>query len=139
MTERQVSDYVAEKIRDARKQRGWTTGDLAFRCDLTDNIIENIESGRRDREGRRRRDITVDELLAVSRALDVEPIELMPSRMTQLDSGERKRQITQLMQELHAHEARAKKLETELTALQHEYGSVFEIIERYRIMIDQLQ
>jgi transcriptional regulator with XRE-family HTH domain len=82
MTEETVSDLVAQRVRSARKDRGWTASDLATRCmelgaeDLTENVIENIESGRR-REGIRRRDITIDELLVLARALDVAPIHLI--------------------------------------------------------------
>jgi hypothetical protein len=37
----------------------------------------NIESGRRDQDGRRRRHVTVDEWLALAHAFDVEPIVLL--------------------------------------------------------------
>lgn len=81
-----VSDIVAAAIRDTRKKRGWKVADLADRCAelgggaeaLTENVIENIESGRR-RNGRRTRDITVDELLAIAAALGVPPASLFPT------------------------------------------------------------
>ena len=44
--------------------------------ELTAAVIANIETGRRDAEGHRRRDVTVDELLAIALALDVPPVEL---------------------------------------------------------------
>jgi hypothetical protein len=57
--------------------------ELAARCaelgagHLTENVIENIESGRRDKQGRRRRDVTVDELLTLAVALNVAPVHLL--------------------------------------------------------------
>ena len=82
MTEETVSDLVAENIREARKRRGWKPAELAARCadvrapDITENAIENIESGRRA-NGRRRRDVTVDELLVLAYALDIAPVYLI--------------------------------------------------------------
>ena len=74
----QISDAVAAAIRETRKQRGWNAADLAARCGaigagaITANVIENIESGRR-KDGKRTRDITVDELAAIAQALGVPP------------------------------------------------------------------
>lgn len=45
--------------------------------ELTAQTIANIENGRRDATGRRRRHVTVDELLALAIALDVAPVHLM--------------------------------------------------------------
>lgn len=83
MTDETVSDVVAGRVREARKARGWLTGDLAARCaelgraELTGNVIENIESGRRDKDGRRRRDVTVDELRVLADALDFSPADVL--------------------------------------------------------------
>jgi transcriptional regulator with XRE-family HTH domain len=82
MTEK-ISDQVGERIRDVRKQLKWTMSDLAARCaelghpEITRSVIENIEGGRRDDEGRRRRDITVDELMAIAGAFAVPASALM--------------------------------------------------------------
>jgi transcriptional regulator with XRE-family HTH domain len=82
MTVKTKSDVVAARIRAIRKERGLTPGDLAALCasagasHLTENVIENIESGRRDKEGRRRRDVSVDELFVLAAALG-EPVELL--------------------------------------------------------------
>ena len=57
--------------------------DLAARCaerghpEFTENVLENIESGRRDSEGKRRRTITIDELIALAYCLDVAPVHLV--------------------------------------------------------------
>jgi hypothetical protein len=40
---------------------------------LTASVIANIETGRRDEQGRRRRDVTVDEVVALAAALE-EPV-----------------------------------------------------------------
>jgi hypothetical protein len=83
VTDETVSDVVAARVREARKARGWLTGDLAARCaelgcpELTENVIENIESGRRDRTGRRRREVTVDELRVLSDALHFSPADVL--------------------------------------------------------------
>jgi transcriptional regulator with XRE-family HTH domain len=72
-----MSDVVAARVQQLRKRRGWTARQLAEACaatgspQLTENVIANIEAGRRDKQGRRRRDVTVDELVAFARALDV--------------------------------------------------------------------
>jgi transcriptional regulator with XRE-family HTH domain len=77
-----VSDVVAERIREVRKRRQWQPADLAARCAamgapyLTEDVIENIESGRR-KAGKRRRAVTVDELLAFAAALNVAPVHLL--------------------------------------------------------------
>src|SRR5258708_18639732 len=83
MTVEAVSDVTAAQVRHWRKQRGWQPGDLATRCkelgagQLTENVIENIESGRRGKDGSRRRDVTVDELLVLAIALNVAPVHLL--------------------------------------------------------------
>lgn len=77
-----ISDLVAENVRDLRKRRGLSGSDLARRCadrgapELTAAIIRNIENGRRQ-GGRRRRMITVDELVALAYALDASPAHLL--------------------------------------------------------------
>jgi hypothetical protein len=47
-------------------------------------VIANIESGRRDESGRRRRDVTVDDAVGFAKALDVPLIHLLP---VHLDPG----------------------------------------------------
>jgi transcriptional regulator with XRE-family HTH domain len=77
------SDLVAAQIQAARQSRGWSAKDLALRCaalganQLTAAVIANIETGRRNTSGHRRRDVTVDELLVIALALDVPPLELL--------------------------------------------------------------
>jgi transcriptional regulator with XRE-family HTH domain len=78
-----VSDVVAARVRQVRKRRDWSPADLAARCaalgaaDLTENVIENIES-RSQRGGTKRpRPVTVDELVALSAALNVAATHLL--------------------------------------------------------------
>ncbi|GGL30343.1 hypothetical protein GCM10010095_14340 [Streptomyces anthocyanicus] len=77
------SDIAAERIREVRRKRGLTAAQLAKRCadigapEITAQSVSNIETGRRDKEGRRRRFVTVDELVALSVALEVAPVHLL--------------------------------------------------------------
>lgn len=81
MTSIRASDLAAERVRRLRTGRGWTVRQLADRCkeigapELSAAVIANIESGRRDKaSGERRRDVTVDEVLALALALDAPPL-----------------------------------------------------------------
>jgi transcriptional regulator with XRE-family HTH domain len=78
-----ASDTVARRVKELRKQRGWSARRLAEACaatgspQLSESVIANIESGRRE-DGRRRRDVTVDETIAFAKALDVPAVHLLP-------------------------------------------------------------
>ncbi|MFJ8269467.1 hypothetical protein ACIQ8G_03695 [Streptomyces sp. NPDC094154] len=78
-----MSDVVAARVQEVRKMRVWTIKQLAERCaelgfpELTPNALYNLEGGRRDEEGRRRRNVTVDELLCLADALDVAAVNLL--------------------------------------------------------------
>jgi transcriptional regulator with XRE-family HTH domain len=78
------SDVVARRVQEVRKDLGWSAEKLAQECArvgaprLTTSVIANIESGRRDQQGRRRRDVSVDELLAFAAALRMAPAHLLP-------------------------------------------------------------
>lgn len=74
MTEHDVCDRVVANIRKDRSKRGWSMAELAARAGLSENVIENIESGRRDKTGRRRRHITADEIEAIEVALFGQPL-----------------------------------------------------------------
>ena len=78
------SNVTGDRVRQLRRSLGWSVEDLAERCaeigaaNLTVPALYVIESGRRDKEtGRRRRMITVDEWLALSRAFGVAPLVLL--------------------------------------------------------------
>ncbi|MEY9942152.1 helix-turn-helix domain-containing protein [Streptacidiphilus sp. MAP5-3] len=82
-TELSVSDAVALRIKESRARRGWSAKQLAERCAerglvrLTHSVLNNIESGRHNENGQRKRDVTVDELLGLALVLDVAPIHLL--------------------------------------------------------------
>ncbi|MEU4580441.1 helix-turn-helix transcriptional regulator [Nonomuraea sp. NPDC023979] len=71
------SDVIAEQVRKHRKRLGLTREQLAEECarlgadHLTFAALTNIETGRRDRAGKRRREVTVDELEVLAHALAV--------------------------------------------------------------------
>ena len=77
-----MSDIVAQRIKTARKRRGWSAQELADRLaaagapELSMFVISNIESGRR-KDGRRRREVSVDELFLIAYVLGVPPIHLL--------------------------------------------------------------
>ena len=73
-----MSDRVADTVRRLRKARAWSLADLAGRCGLSENSIENIEHGRR-KDGRRTRAVTVDELYELARAFQVGITSLLPA------------------------------------------------------------
>jgi transcriptional regulator with XRE-family HTH domain len=81
MTE--TSDNVARRVQAFRKHRGWSAARLADECakagfpQLTASVIANIESGRRDEQGRRRRHVTVEELVAFAVAFQTSPVVLL--------------------------------------------------------------
>jgi transcriptional regulator with XRE-family HTH domain len=78
-----MSDVAATRIRTARKRRGWSAQELADRLaaagapELSMFVISNIESGRRKADGKRRREVTVDELFLIAYVLGVPPIHLL--------------------------------------------------------------
>ncbi|RLU85906.1 hypothetical protein CTZ27_26430 [Streptomyces griseocarneus] len=75
-----MSDTVAEQVRRHRTRLGLSREQLAAECarlgaaDLTYAAIVSIETGRRDKNGRRRREVSVDELLVLGIALAVPPL-----------------------------------------------------------------
>lgn len=78
------SDTVARRLRELRRRRGWSARRLAEACaatgspQLSESVIANIEAGRRDETGRRRRDVTIDEVIGLATALDMPAIWLLP-------------------------------------------------------------
>lgn len=79
-----LSDVVADQVIRLRKRARLRRDQLADRCqelgasDLTAATLANIETGRRDKAtGKRRRRVTVEELLALALALEVPPVSLL--------------------------------------------------------------
>jgi hypothetical protein len=75
-----LSDVVADQVRAHRTRLGLNREQLAEECaqlgapELTYAAITNIETGRRDKDGKRRREVTVDELMTFGYALGVPPL-----------------------------------------------------------------
>ncbi|MFJ9523099.1 helix-turn-helix domain-containing protein [Kitasatospora sp. NPDC101801] len=78
-----VSDAAAVRLKEARTRRGWTTKQLADACGaagavkLTSAALSNIETGRRDSEGIRKRELSIDELVVLAVVLDIAPVHLL--------------------------------------------------------------
>lgn len=77
------SDVVAAQIRKRREQLGLNREQLSQECaklgapELTYAALTNIETGRRAKDGQRRREITVEELLVLAHALATPPLLLL--------------------------------------------------------------
>ena len=82
----ELSEAVGREVEWHRRRRQLTRQQLADEClrlgsDLTFAAITSIETGRRDAAGRRRRSVTVDELVVLAQALGVAPLTLVvPAR-----------------------------------------------------------
>ncbi|WP_017577177.1 helix-turn-helix domain-containing protein [Nocardiopsis kunsanensis] len=80
---RKPSDIIADQIRKRRGQLGLNREQLAQECaklgapELTYAALTNIETGRRTKEGQRRRDVTVEELLVLAHVLATPPLLLL--------------------------------------------------------------
>ncbi|URN12505.1 helix-turn-helix domain-containing protein [Streptomyces radiopugnans] len=78
-----LSDVAAGEIRQHRQRRGITRSELAQKCasygapQLTYAALVNIETGRKGKDQKRRRDVTVDELAVLAKALGVPPLALL--------------------------------------------------------------
>lgn len=77
-----LSDVVAAQIGRWRRQRGMSREQLAESCQdrglpMTASVVANIETGRRDANGVRRREVSVDELAVFAEALELSPLRLL--------------------------------------------------------------
>lgn len=79
-----LSEIAAQQINRLRKRAGLNREQLAERCrelgapaNMTAAAVANIETGRPDAQGRRRRDLTVEELVIFALALNVAPLLLL--------------------------------------------------------------
>ncbi|MER7838433.1 helix-turn-helix transcriptional regulator [Streptomyces sp. NPDC096040] len=77
------SEVIATQVRKRRRQLDLNRQQLAEKCasigapQLTTAALTNIETGRPDKDGKRRREVTVEELLALACALSIHPVDLM--------------------------------------------------------------
>lgn len=82
-----ISDVIADRIRALRKREGLSREEVAAAAraagapvSCTATALGNIETGRRDQEGRRRRDVSVDELVWLAAAAGQSPLALLGER-----------------------------------------------------------
>ena len=81
-----ANDVVVERIRAARKGKGWSARRLAAECQrvggdwLSESVIRNFES-------RRGHKVTVDDVIAIATALNVPAIGLLPVHLDQNAQG----------------------------------------------------
>jgi transcriptional regulator with XRE-family HTH domain len=77
-----LSDVAGERIAEVRREQRMTREQLADECKrlglpkLTTAAIVNLETGRK-RNGDRRREITIDELVVIATALRIPPVLLV--------------------------------------------------------------
>lgn len=77
-----VGDVIAERVRKYRTERGWSVRRLSDECakrgapQLTAASLGNIERGTVPTAKRKRRDVTVEELIVLAYVLDVPPATL---------------------------------------------------------------
>ena len=79
-----ISDVIADRVRDLRKREGLSREELAANArgqglpaTFTAVALGNLETGRRDADGRRRREFSVDELAALAAAAGRSPLDLL--------------------------------------------------------------
>lgn len=74
-----LGDVIAERVRLYRKRKDWSVRQLAEECaklgapQLTPSSLANIERGQAEGAKRRRRQVEVEELIVLARALGVPP------------------------------------------------------------------
>jgi transcriptional regulator with XRE-family HTH domain len=77
------SEIIANQVRKRRRQLDLNRQQLAEKCasigapQITTAALTNIETGRPDKDGKRRREVSVEELLALAHALNMNPVDLM--------------------------------------------------------------
>ena len=87
MNELHASETVAARVREWRLKRHWSMRELADRSGLPEDVIEAIENGRR------RRGVTVDELMTLAHALSWPAAILLPADRDYYTAEEERRAI----------------------------------------------
>ena len=86
----------------------------------------------------RQRDITVDELFAISEALNVGPLKLLPNR-ARLDSPGQDMAINAALQDLTRDRARLEDLTTHMATIEEARKTVEDRVAKNEWLIEQLQ
>jgi transcriptional regulator with XRE-family HTH domain len=71
-----VAGGFPDRLKTVRRVRGWSAQRLADECGVSRSVIANIENGRK-------RDVTVDELVAFVAALRV-PVSVLEPRLSDI-------------------------------------------------------
>ncbi|MFJ8913419.1 hypothetical protein [Amycolatopsis sp. NPDC102389] len=90
-----ISDVIADEIKATRKRAGLTRGEFAAAAwekgapeSFSAAVVGYIETGRPDKEGRRRREVTVDELRFIAAAAGTTPLGLLGEHAALLGGDE---------------------------------------------------
>lgn len=98
--------------------------ELGEHCGLSRDVISDIENGRKDRYGTRRREITVGELMLIAEALGVSAYRLLPTRVTIASWPEENKMLEQAQAIVEAEERRLQDLWAEMGKLQNNEKSL---------------
>lgn len=88
MMELHASKTVAAKVTEKRQELGWSMRELAERSGLSEDVIEAIENDRR------KRGVTVDEVMVLAHALGTAALILLP-RDSDYDTDEQRQQAAE--------------------------------------------
>lgn len=79
-----ISDAIAEEIKATRKRAGLNRGEFAALAweagapaSFSAAVVGYIETGRPDKDGKRRREVTVDELVFIAKAAGTTPLGML--------------------------------------------------------------
>jgi transcriptional regulator with XRE-family HTH domain len=111
--------------------------ELAERCGLTRDVISDIENGRKDRYGSRRREITIGELIMIADALGISAYELLPTA-ARFQWRQQEKMLEQAQAIVTAETRRLGELERDRAALEDKIAETRSVIERQQEIIKRL-
>ena len=122
---------------------------MAERCGLSESMIENIESGRPGDDGSRRREVTIDELMAIARGMGLSMKRLLPDEAMESDridlnraareQQRRENEIAELMRKIEQAEVRLEQLQKQLHMTERDIAVMRNGIKAWRNEINRLQ
>lgn len=96
MVDNKILNYVGDRIRQFRKDRGWTLQDLSGASGLHPSSISQAERGERN--------LTLSNLQRLAEGLDVEPFQLLLNTEEMLDDKqEQEFKVEQLLEHAPEH------------------------------------